>query len=189
VRPAIVNVLLLAGPVVGATVNETVPFPLAEVPPPSAIHVALLAALHPQAADVDVTATVLEPPALPIEYDSGLMPKRQPLAWVIVNACSPTVTVAVRGGPSDAATLNVTVPGPVPDPPAVIATQVASVRADHEHVAPVVTLTDPEPPLAFIVSAGGVMPIVHPSPWRTITRWPAIVMAPLREGPVVARAS
>ena len=61
VRPAIVIVPERAGPVVAATLNVTVPFPLSLVPDLSVIHETLLFAvqLHPLAA---VTETELLSP-------------------------------------------------------------------------------------------------------------------------------
>jgi len=77
VRPAIVSVALRAGPVVDATPNWTVPFPVPLLPLVTVIHGTLLAAVHPHSGTV-ATATVLEPPVLATEYESGLTLKVQP---------------------------------------------------------------------------------------------------------------
>jgi hypothetical protein len=60
------------------------------------------------------------------------------------------VIVPLRGGPALSVTSKVTVPGPVPLPPPVIASQVADDAAVHGHVAPVAMLTEPVPPAAGI---------------------------------------
>ena len=77
VRPAMVSVALRAGPVVDATPNWTVPFPVPLLPLVTVIHGTLLAAVHPHSGTV-ATATVLEPPVFATEYESGLMPNVQP---------------------------------------------------------------------------------------------------------------
>jgi hypothetical protein len=77
VRPAMVSVPLRAGPVVGATPNWTVPFPVPLLPLVIVIHDALLVAVHAHSGTV-ATATALEPPVLATEYESGLMLNVQP---------------------------------------------------------------------------------------------------------------
>lgn len=68
----------------------------------------------------------------------------------------------VRSGPAFAAAENVTVPGPVPDAPALTVSQSALFDvAVHAHVLPVETLTDPVPPAAGIVCAVGAMVNAH----------------------------
>ena len=59
------------------------------------------------------------------------------------------VSVAVRAAPVLAATVNVTVPAPLPDAPAEIVTNVALLVAVHEHAGRrAVTGTEPVPPAA-----------------------------------------
>lgn len=161
-RPAIVTMPLRAGPVVAATVNCRVPFPL-RAPSAIVIHVALLVAVQSHPATV-VTATAPDPPALVTENVSGLMLKRQPLFCVTLKTCGPMRNVPVRRGPSHAPTLNVTVAAPVPDLAEVIDIHSASLCADHGQPAAVVTLIAPEPPPALMVCDAGAMAIVQPTP-------------------------
>ena len=65
--------------------------------------------------------------------------------WEIVNVCPPTCIVAVRAGPLFEATVKLTVPVPVPDPPD-MAIHVAAVVASHPHEAPVLTEKELPPP-------------------------------------------
>jgi hypothetical protein len=162
-RPAMVSVPLRAGPVVGATPNWTVPFPLPLLPLATVIHGALLVAVHPHPAAV-VTATVPEPPVLATEYDSGLMLTWHPLPWVTVKTCSPIRSVPIREGPSHAPTRNATVPGPVPDVADVIDIHAVSLCADHGQAASVATLIVPDPPSAPTVREVGAMVMLQPPP-------------------------
>jgi hypothetical protein len=67
-----------------------------------------------------------------------------------VKVCPATVSVPLRlgGAPASllAATVYVTAPLPVPDPPAVTVIQLTFATADHVHVDPAVTLMLPLPP-------------------------------------------
>jgi hypothetical protein len=84
VRPAMLTVPRRAGPVLGATVMSTEPFPLRLPPLETVIHGRLLLAVHSQPATV-VTASVAEPPVCATAYDSGLTLKPQPLPCLTVN--------------------------------------------------------------------------------------------------------
>lgn len=95
----------------------------------------------------------------------------------------------VRDGPFHDETLNATVPDPTPDCPDVIEIHGASLWADHVHPAAVLTVIVPEPPLAPTVCDTGAIAVLHPTPWVTVTVCPATVSTPVRDGPVVARAS
>jgi hypothetical protein len=65
-----------------------------------------------------------------------------------VNACPAIVNVADRAPATLTATLKVTIPLPVPLAPDVTVTHGALLLAVHAQVAPVVTVTVPEPPSA-----------------------------------------
>jgi hypothetical protein len=75
--PAIVRVPDRAGPVVGATLNATVPLPLPLAPDESAIHDTLLFAVHEHPAAA-VTATVSLPPEAGNDAVVGAMENEQP---------------------------------------------------------------------------------------------------------------
>jgi hypothetical protein len=73
--------------------------------------------------------------------------------WLTVNACPAIVMTPARAAPALAATLNATVPEPVPEAPAVTVIHWALVVAVQLQVAAdAVTTTDPAPPAAAIVS-------------------------------------
>jgi hypothetical protein len=158
-----VSLPLRAGPVVGATVNWTVPLPFRLPAPAIVIHDALLVAVQSHAAPV-VTATVPAPPVCATEADSGLMLKPQPLLCVTVKTCPPIRRTPLRAGPSHVPTRNATVAGPVPDVADVIDIQAASLCADHGQAASVVTLIVPDPPSAPAVCEVGAMPTLQPTP-------------------------
>jgi len=65
-----------------------------------------------------------------------------------VNEVPLMVSVAVRDAPVFAATVKLTVPLPLPDPPLVIVTNVALLVAVHVQPVPAVTGTEPVPPAA-----------------------------------------
>jgi hypothetical protein len=162
-RPAMVSVPLRAGPAFGATANWTVPLPLRLPPLAIVIHGALLAAVQSHPAAV-VTATAPEPPVCATEDDSGFRLKLQPLPCVTVKTCWAIRSVPVRVGPSQAATRNATVAGPVPDGADVIDIQAVSLCAVHWQAASVVTLIEPDPPAAPTACEAGAMPTLQPAP-------------------------
>ncbi len=79
VRPAIVIVPDRPGPVVGSTLNATLPLPLPVVPDVTAIHGAWLAAVHAHPGPA-VTVTVPVPPVAATDWVSGEMANVQPSA-------------------------------------------------------------------------------------------------------------
>src|SRR5205814_5750807 len=88
----------------------------------------------------------------------GLMVKlHAAAAWVTVNVRSAIVSVPLRGPAEFPATLNATVPLPSPDAAPVIESQDAFAVADHAHVGPAVTVTEPLPPPAAIEASDGEM--------------------------------
>lgn len=115
VRPAITSVPERPGPFVDATVKLTVPLPFPLPPDVIEIHAALLLALQAQPA-AEVTATAPLPPAGATDCDSGDIAKVHASPCVMVTVCPATVSVPERGGPGAAATLNETVPPPLPLP-------------------------------------------------------------------------
>jgi hypothetical protein len=70
---------------------------------------------------------------------------------VTVKVCPATVIVPVRCGPVLAATENCVTPLPVPLAPLEIVIQVTLLVAVHAQPVTVVTLTEPDPPLAVKV--------------------------------------
>ena len=93
-----------------------------------------------------------------------------------------------------AATLNATVPLPVPDAPLVTVSQGTLAAAVHAHdAAEAVTVVDPVPPVSETDCAVGAIVNVHGgggggggAAWVTVNVWPAIVRLPLRAVPVLA---
>ena len=113
--------------------------------------VALLVADHAHPAVV-VTDAAPDPPALANDWLVGEMLNAQlgaAAAWLTVNVCPATVSVADRADVAVfAAAVKLTEPLPEPDAPAVIVTHPALLAAVHEQPAVVVTATLPEPPAA-----------------------------------------
>jgi hypothetical protein len=134
-------------PVFAATVKFTVPDPVPE--PVGVIHVWLLVAAHAQPA---AAVTVNEPdaPAPAIVVFVGDSTYEHVLAaWVTVNVFPAIVNAPVRCTLTVlGATLNVTVPLPLPFAPAVMVIQLRVLDAVQAQPAPAVTLADPVPPAA-----------------------------------------
>jgi len=150
VWPATVIVPVRCGPVLAATVNWTVPAPEPLAPAVMVIHESLLAAVqaHPVAA---VTLTDPDPPLAGKLCEAGLMVNAQPLFCVTVKVCPATVIAPMRCGPVLAATVNWTVPLPLPLAPLEMVIQAALLVAVHAQIAAAVTLTEADPPLAVKV--------------------------------------
>jgi hypothetical protein len=112
-----------------------------------AIHESLLAAVqaHPVAV---VTLTEPDPPLAGALCEVGLMVNEQPLVCVTVKVCPATVIVPVRDALWLALTVNCTVPLPLPLAPPVIVIQATLLVAAQSQPVTVVTLTEPDPPLA-----------------------------------------
>src|SRR4051794_38659631 len=113
-------------------------------------------------------------------------------ACVIENVRLAAVIVAVRGAvPVLAATLNVTVPLPVPAEPPVIVTQVALAAALHAQLAAdAVTAIEPVPPASARLCAAGEIEKVHAGGGAaacvSVNDFPATVIVAVRAGPVFA---
>ena len=122
------------------TLNVTVPLPEPLAPLVTVIHELLETAVHVQPAAV---VTVIGPPPLeaflPNDSLVGLIDYVQPLACVTVCVCPAIEMDPVRSGPVFAATVNATVPLPVPLAPAVIVIHVSDRVAVHAQPAGLVT--------------------------------------------------
>jgi hypothetical protein len=87
-------------------------------------------------------------------------------AWVTVWVCPPTVIVPDRDVVAVfAATRYVTVPLPVPEPPAVMEIQLTLLEAVHWQAAVVVTEILPGPPAALKLPDAGLSEYAHGPPW------------------------
>ena len=147
VCPATVNVLVRNGPFVAAIVNVTVPAPLPLVPEEIAIQESLLDAVQAQPAAA-VTFTVRVPPVASAVKVSGETSKLQPGDCVTVTVCPAIVRVPVRAGPFVAATVKVTVAGPLPLVADDITIHGSLLDAVHVQPAAALTFTERVPPLA-----------------------------------------
>jgi len=137
--------------VFGAALNVTVPLPVPLLPDVIVSHVALLAAVHPHPEAVDTAIEVPAPPAALIDCATGSIEYEQPVAWFTVNVWPAIVSVPVRALPVFAATLNETLPSPVPLAPEVIVSHAALLVAVQLQPLVVDTATgDPPPPDALI---------------------------------------
>ena len=138
------------GPVLEAAVNCVTPLPLPLAPAVMVIQALLLVAVqeHPVAV---VTLTDPDPPLAGRLCEVGLMMNTQPLFCVTVKVCPATVIVPMRCGPVLAATVNSTVPLPLPLAPLEMVIQAALLIAVQAQPVTVVTLTEPDPPLAVKV--------------------------------------
>ena len=151
--PATVSVPVRDAPPLEETLNVNVPEPLPLVRPVSEIHDALLLAdhSHPDGAVIDVDNPLVA--AGDTEIVRGDTVKLPQLAagdgtapWLIVTDWPAITSDAERGLPEFGAAVKLTVPGPVPVAPAVIAIHVSSERALHAHAAVALTVMLPVPP-------------------------------------------
>ena len=107
-------------------------------------------------------------------------------AWVTVNVWPAMVSVPVRAAPVLAATLNATVPGPLPLAPLVTVIQLALDVADQLQLAPALTPTLLATPAAATAKLFDAIAYVHGAAWVTVNVWPAMVSVPVRAAPVLA---
>lgn len=184
VRPAMVSVPDREGPVVDATVKLTVPSPLPLAPAVTVIHDALLFAVQVQPPP-EVTLVDPFPPPAGTDWLSGDTVKAQPFPCETVTDWPATTSVPDRAGPLSAAAENVTVPEPLPLPPAVMVSQGCVLEALHSQPAVVVTLTVRVPPLASTLCESGETSNAQPGDCVTVKACPAIVRDAVREGPAV----
>src|SRR6476646_9441359 len=115
-------------------------------------HGSFAAAVQAHVGPDAVTATVPVPPASVTRWLLGEIENVQAgagAACVTVNVCPPIVRVPVRSAPVLAATVNATVPFPVPAAPLVSVSHPAFAVAVQVHVeVEPVTVTEPEPPVS-----------------------------------------
>jgi hypothetical protein len=185
VRPAMVSVPDRAGPLVAAAVKLTLPLPLPPAPEVTVIQDALLAAVQAQPAPAE-TATVVSPPDAGTVRVSGEIAYVQPWPCTTVTVRPAMASVPDRDGPVVEATVNVTVPDPLPLAPDAIAIHDALLVAFHVQPAPAVTATLPLPPAAGTLCVSGDVVNVQPCPCTTVTVCPPTMRVPVRDGPVVA---
>jgi hypothetical protein len=152
VWPATAIVPLRAAPEFAVTLNVVVPEPVRELPSATAIQSAAETAVQAQVVADAVTVIDPEPPVLATLCVVGEMVNVHGAggaACDTVNVCAPMVSVPVRAAPVFAAAVNVTVPLPVPDAPAVTVSHGAFAAAVHAQVfADAVTATEPGPPVS-----------------------------------------
>ena len=182
------------------------PSPVPDAPEVIVIHEALLPADHEQPLLVE-TFTLPSSPCMgtlsvigDIEYvhegaggggAGGLLLA----ACVTVNARPAIVSVPVRAAPVLAATLNVTVPLPVPVEPDATVIHSTAVVAVHWHVAPAETVTGvPAPPAAAMFWLVGEIAVLHAGGGEggagtltpacvTVGRWLTTAIEPVRAAP------
>jgi hypothetical protein len=158
-RPAIVSVPVRAAPVFTPTKNVTVPFPLSVPLDVTAIHGALLTAVHVQLFGADTSIAVPTPPAAPMLWFVGEIEALHAGAiapCVTVARCPAIVMLPVRASPVLGGTVKATVPLPVPLSGGVSVIQLESVEAVHAQSSAVAMLTLPAPPLALTFWFAGV---------------------------------
>jgi len=157
--PAIVSVAVLVCDVaLDAAVNVTRPVPLPVAPLVMVTHDAPLVAVHVQPAVV-ATVTVPVPPLGASDWLVGEIANAQGTAACVMVKVEPAiVSVPARlVVPVWAATLNATVPDPVPAAPAVTVIHAALLTAVHTHPAPALTVVLPGPPAAGIDRLAGAI--------------------------------
>jgi hypothetical protein len=164
-----------------------VPLPLPVAPAVTLSHDALLAAVQPHPSAVRTSKAPVPPPAgcVADDEESEIV---QSGPWFTVNVRPAMVNVPDRAGPFVAATLKLTLPLPLPVAPEAMVIQEALLAAVHAQLAPAVTETVPSPPEAGTDRVSGDIANVQPCPCTTVTFWPAMVIVPDRDGPVVDAA-
>ncbi len=158
-----------------------------EAPPVTVSQGRLLVAdqLHPAPV---VTVTVSPATASPSRANErGATVNEQPEACEIANVRPATVIVPVRSAALLSATLNATVPLPVPAAADVNVIQVSDATAVQLHAAAAVTpMGVPVPPAAPNDCDDRLMSNVQPSSWLTVNVLSPTEIAPVRAGPGLA---
>jgi hypothetical protein len=95
--------------------------------------------------------TFCDPPDAGTAIVSGDTTALHPETCVTVNVCPPAVIVPVREALEFGATVNATIPGPLPLAPAVMPIHGTFEVAVHVHACDVFTAKEPEPPAPGIV--------------------------------------
>ena len=166
VLPATLIVPLRAAPVLAATLNDTVPLPVPELPPDTVTHAAFEPAVHAHVAADAVTATDPDPPDSDTDWSAGAMENVQAgggaAACDTVNVLPPTDMVPLRAPPALAATENETVPFPEPELlPAVVIQDAFDVAVQAQVETDAVIAIEPEPPASEMVWSEGAIVNVH----------------------------
>ena len=167
------------GSLLPATVNATVPFPVALLPEVMVIQLALLVAVQLQPPEA-VTLTTLGPPDQLIVWLVGEIEYMHDPGGdcVTVNVCPAMVIVPVRWlVPVLAATAKTTVPFPAPLLPEVMVIQLALLAAVQLEL--LVTLTIPVPPVQSNDWLVGDIEYV-PTACVTVNVCPPMVIVPVR---------
>jgi hypothetical protein len=167
VCPAIVSVPVRAAALFTATANATVPLPVPDAAPVSVSQGAFAVAVHAHVVAEAVTATEPAPPVSATFWLAGEIVNVHAggggAACVTVNVFPATAIVALRGLlPVLAATVNPTVPLPVPGVPPVRPIHGALVAAVHAQVfADAFTAIEPDPPTSAKLWVVGDIEKVH----------------------------
>jgi hypothetical protein len=185
VWPPAVIVPVRCGPGFAAAEKRTVPLPLPDAPPVTDSQFALLDADHPHPSVARTSNDPLPPPA-GTEARFAESENVQPWPWLTVKVRPAIVSVPDRAGPLVAATLNATLPDPLPLAPELIVIHGTLLAAVQGQPAPAVTETVPPPPDAATFWVSGAMANVQPCDCTIVTARPAIVAVPVRAGPLVA---
>ena len=146
--PAIVSVPLRATPPFASNAYCTVPLPLPDAPLEIVTQGVLLVAAVHEHPDGAVTATDPVPAPAGTVCDVGDREYEHPLAWTIVTVRPAIVAVPLRALPLLTATVNCTVPPPLPLDPDDTLIHDAFEVAVHRHPPGVVTDTLTPPPAA-----------------------------------------
>jgi len=199
---------LRAAPVFAAAATVTLPLPLPLAGPANVSHGAFDVALHEHDAALAAIAVVALPPSGGTGALAGEIEKVHggggggggAPGCVTVTATPAIVSEPLRSPPVLAAAENVVVPGPVPEPPPVIAIHGALVVAVHGHVeSDGVTAKPPVPPAVATDCVEGETLNVQEggggggggggaAPWLIVNACPPIVTVPLRAAPLLAAA-
>lgn len=123
------------------------------------------------------------PPVAGTVRDVAPSEKAQPPVCVSVNVRPPIVRWPVRFGPSFAATLNVTLPLPLPPGPDVTVSHAASLVAVHGQPGLVLTATVPDAAALPTVRVESSRLYEHPPVCVTVNAWLPIVSRPTRPKP------
>jgi len=166
ILPAIVSVpVRLAPELLVATMNVTVPFPFPGPALSTATQATLLSASHAHV-DAAVTTLLPNPPSDVNDPEVGETELAQPAAapCVTVKVVPAIVSVPVRAAAAVlGATLNATLPEPVPLLPDVMVIQEALLLASHPQSDVVVTVVLPAPPSA--ANPWVVGEVLNVQPW------------------------
>jgi hypothetical protein len=175
-----------------------VPLPVPDVPLLTVSHGTFAVAVQLHVALEAATATEPEPAMSATLWLVGASVKVHDgggggaTAWVTVNVFPAATMVPVRAlVPVLAATVNATVPSPVPDWPLVMLIHGALVVAVHVHdAADALTLIEPDPPLSATFCEPGEIENVQAgggaAAWEMVNVLPATVIVAVRAEPLLA---